>query len=138
MQSLLADGFGDSIEASHIAEGFVRSGQPLRAIEFLRSRPKLSQESGLLRLLADTLFSIQDYKSAALTYKQWISTGCGGYNSATQNQHVMWIKKGKECSELPVVLRSRLELLQEMEEGEPTNLPLHNTPPPTDNWKLGH
>ena len=136
MQSLLKDGFGDSIEASHIAEGFVRSGLPTQAIEFLIGRPNLSQESDLLGLLADTLFLLRDYKSAALTYKLWISTGCRGYSGAVYHSSVvMWMREGEgACSQLTIGLRSRLELLRESE-GEPSNLPLHNAPPPIDNWK---
>jgi hypothetical protein len=136
MQSLLKDGYGDSIEASHIAEGFIRSGLPTRAIEFLIARPNISHESDLLGLLADTLFLLKDYKNAALTYKLWISTGCRGYDGFVfQSSVVMWRKKGGEdCSQLTVELRSRLELLRESV-GEPSNLPLHNDPPLIDNWK---
>jgi hypothetical protein len=135
MQFLLKDGSGDPEEAAHIAEGFVRSGLPVRAVEFLIHRPRILHESRLLRLLADTLFLLGDDKSAAAAYKLWISAGCVGYSSISMPTYIhMWIEKGKECSQLPIFLRSRLEFLQE-DEGEPSNLPLHNDPPYMDNWK---
>jgi len=135
MQALLKDGLGNSAEAAHIAEGYVRSGSPVRAVEYLLNRPGIKSESGLLRLLADTLYLLGDYKSAALTYRLWISTGCGGHNSAAWPKNlVIFVEKGKECSQLPSFLRGRLELLKEAE-GEPSNLPEENDPPSIDNWK---
>jgi hypothetical protein len=135
LESLVKNDFGNSIEAAQIAEGFVRSGSPMRAIEFLLNRPKISQESGLLRLLADTLFSIRDYNNAAFAYKSWISTGCGGYSSVMrQSGWVLFVKKGEECSQIPMDLRSRLEFLKKETDGEPSNLPTKNDPPVEDYW----
>jgi hypothetical protein len=135
MQAMLGDGLGNSDEVAYVAQGFVRSGCPVRAAEYLLLRPGIKGESGLLRLLADALFSMGDDKSAALAYKLWISTGCGGYRSAIRTDNlVILVEKGKECFQLPSFLRSRLEWLKQAL-GEPSNLPAMNDPPVIDIWK---
>lgn len=128
MQKLI-EGRGNVDEAVAVANGFIRSGAPARAIKFLISRPDTSRNPLLSHLLADALFAIGDHQNAALAYKAWIATGCGGYLYSMQSNAV-WIvpQKGERCSQLPPAMRSRLEMLQETSHGEPSNLPEHNDP----------
>jgi hypothetical protein len=129
MESLLASVSGQVEEVVVVAYGFLRSGLPGRAVELLMSRTETRTDPVLSHLLADSLFAIGDYRNAALAYKTWIKTGCGGYLYSMQDTDY-WILpvKGDVCSFLPVALRSRLEMLKDATNGEPANLPTHNRP----------
>jgi hypothetical protein len=129
MELLLAGRNGHVGEATVVANGLLRSGLPIRAIEFLLSRSETKKHSVLSHLLADALFAIGDYQSAAVAYRAWISTGCHGYLYSMQDSDY-WLMpvKGDRCASLPVVMRSRLEMLQDATHGQPDNLPEHNSP----------
>lgn len=129
MEILIGHTRGHVNETVVVANGFIRSGAPTRAIELLISQPETVADPFLSHLLADALFAIGDHPNAALAYKAWISTGCGGYLYSMQSNAV-WIvpKTGDRCSHLPPAMRSRLEMLQDTSQGEPSNLPEHNDP----------
>lgn len=106
-----------------LADGFRRSGRAGDAIDLLRgygSKP----DGNLLHLLADLLYGIGDYHNAAIEYRKWISAGCAGY-LLSLDDHSLWARpiKGSPCASLPAELRARLEDLQELAHGEPSNLP---------------
>jgi hypothetical protein len=95
--------------AATVADGLVGSGSAAAAIQFLTNRPETAKSPTLSHLLADSLFTIGDYGGAALAYKSWITTGCGGYlNSMHDRSPWLIISKIDRCSQLPLTLRSRL------------------------------
>ena len=129
MESLL-EADGDPRYAFAVAQGFLRSGDSLKAIQLLIARHDRFRDPQLAHLLADSFFTVGDYHNAALAYAGWIDTGCTGYLYSPQEAVPWIIKKGTSaCSQLPVALRSRLEMLQEVTNGNPANLPAENLPP---------
>jgi hypothetical protein len=133
LQSLISDGSAGAEEAATVADGLTRSGATVAAIKFLVGRTDTATNPTLSHLLGDSLFAIGDYRNAALAYRNWIGMGCAGYFNSMHDRG-FWVTMNKldKCSQLPVTLRSRLEMLQGYAHGEPANLPAHNFPPGQD------
>lgn len=129
LATLLAGTQGHVESAELVANGFLRSGLPARAISFLMSRRETGKDPALTHLLADSLFAIGDFPNAGKAYRTWIKTGCGGYLYSLQDKSY-WLRpaKGSPCTYLPEALRARLELLKESANGEPRNLPEESDP----------
>jgi len=127
---LVAEGKTGAEDAAIVADGLSRSGAFAQAIQFLMGRSDVATDANLSHLLADALFNIGDYKTAAMAYRNWIATGCVGYMNSMHDPWPWIVKiKADRCAQLPIPLRSRLELLQQFADGEPENLPEHNEPP---------
>jgi hypothetical protein len=109
-----------------LADGLRRAGRASEAIDLLR-RYEPKGNGDLLHLLGDILYSTGDYRNSAMMYRKWIDVGCTGY-LLSPDDHGLWAKpiKGNPCTSLPAELRARLEDLQDVAHGEPSNLPHQN------------
>jgi hypothetical protein len=118
---------GDSsqnIEAVvQLADGLRRAGRLGDGIDLLR-RYESREDGNLLHLLGDMLYGVGDYHNAAIAYRKWIGARCTGY-LLSLDDHGLWARpiKGDPCTSLPAELRARLEDLQQITHGEPSNLP---------------
>ena len=113
-----------------VADGLRRTGRAYDALNILQGSD-IYEDASAMHLMGDILYSMGDYRSAAAAYRGWIELGCSGYLLDLDDTSLWIAKKGlPRCSNLPPLLRSRLEYIEARlpDEDRGFNLPEINVP----------
>jgi tetratricopeptide (TPR) repeat protein len=120
----------DSHKILTVANGLVKSGHAYDALAILE-RNNIREDASAVHLMGDILYSMGDYRSAASAYRRWIELGCKGYLLDPDDPSLWVLKKDlSRCSNLPPLMRARLEYIEERlpEEDPGFGLPKINLP----------